>query len=76
MDSLLKGRLAPKEWQGIAFQAIAEQLALEGWKGARGAALGANAVFSVYNKRQANDLRRSAPIRFWIRKIVVYPPEG
>ena len=60
----------------MTFKAIAEVLALEGWKGARGAVLGANAVFSVYKKRQAQDMRRSAPIRFWIRKIVVYPPEG
>jgi hypothetical protein len=65
-----------RDGQGMTFKAIAELLALEGWKGARGAALGANAVFSVYKKRKAHDLRRSAPIRWWIRKIVVSPREG
>ena len=64
--------IALRDGQGMTFTAIAEQLALEGWKGARGATLGANAVFSVYKKRKAHDLSRSAPVQYWIRNIVVY----
>ena len=66
--------LAMKDGQGMTFKAIAEALALEGWKGARGAVLTDRGVFSVYKKRKAHDLRRSAPVLWWIRKIVVYPP--
>jgi hypothetical protein len=62
--------LALREGQTMTFVAIAHKLVLEGWKGARGAALGANAVFSVYKKRKASETKRSAPVRFWLRKIV------
>ncbi|MEY4762069.1 MAG: hypothetical protein RLZZ200_1925 [Pseudomonadota bacterium] len=65
-----------RDVQGMSFKEIAKLLAREGWRGARGAALGANVVFSVYKKRKAHDLRRSAPMTWWIRKIVVYPREG
>ena len=60
-----------REGQGLAFEVVAQKLALEGWRGGRGAALGANAIFSVYKKRKAHESRRSAPIRCWIRNIVV-----
>ena len=60
-----------REGQGMAFEAVAQKLALEGWRGGRGAALRANAIFSVYKKRKAHESRRSAPIRCWIRNIVV-----
>jgi hypothetical protein len=68
--------IALRERDGLSFAAIAAQLALEGWKGARGASLEANGVYSVYTKRKAHDERRYAPVIYWITDIVVQPSDA
>jgi hypothetical protein len=65
--------LALRDGQGMSFKAIAEMLALEGWKGARGAGMSAKGVFSVYKKRNAHEVSRSAPVLYWITDIVAGP---
>ena len=62
-----------KDALGMTYKEIGAVLQREGWRGARGAVLGAKGVFSIYKKRKAHDQSRSAPAVFWITDIVVYP---
>lgn len=60
-----------REKRGMTFRAIAELLHGEGFTGALGAAMTDEGVYSVYKKRKAHDVKRSAPVRCWIRCIVI-----
>jgi len=55
----------------MTFKEIAELLGGEGCRGALGAAITDAGVYSVYKKRRAHDMRRSAPVLFWVRNISV-----
>ena len=62
-----------REKKGMTFKEIAELLGGEGCRGALGAAITDAGVYSVYKKRKAHDMRRSASLMCWLRNIIVRP---
>lgn len=64
---------AMRHERAMTFQAIASELNNEGVRGARGARLSAESVFSIYKKRQSRIARNCAPSRYKISSMKVYP---